>query len=132
MPPPLPHLKYGPAWTKSISGTISVARRQIHVRLYTSADLFMSFLMPLKSRKILNEPAFELLLYKANSFHFAIVCLVIDAQKTSERGKCISDTLDSVTRIGHILPRYDDICASHVRYSKTVQLVESVLLPTAA
>ena len=80
--------------------------------IYTSADLFMSFLMPLKSRKILNEPAFELLLYKANSFHFAIVCLVIDAQKTSERGKSISDTLDSVTRIGHILPRCDDICAS--------------------
>ena len=70
-------------WTGRISGTISVARRQIHVRL-RHADMFMSFFMSQKIPKDL-----EVLLYKTNSFHFAVVSSVIDAQKTSERS--ISD-----------------------------------------
>ena len=70
-------------WTGRLSGTISVARRQIHVRL-RHADMFMSFSMSQKIPKDL-----EVLLYKTNSFHFAVVSSVIDAQKTSERS--ISD-----------------------------------------
>ena len=55
-------------------------------RHITSAELFLSFSIPPKSGKIVNK-VFELLLYKANRFHFDVVCSVIDAQMTSERGK---------------------------------------------
>ena len=52
------------------------------------------------------------LLYKTNRFHFVVVCSVIDAQRTSHRGKNISDTLDFVSWATFLfLPRCDVICA---------------------
>ena len=53
---------------------------------YVMLTCLCLFFMSQKSQKIFSKP-FELLLYKINSFHFAVVCSVIDAQKRSERGK---------------------------------------------
>ena len=39
---------------------------------------------------------FMYLLYITNRFHFPVVCSVIDAQTTSQRGENISDPLDRV------------------------------------
>ena len=50
---------------------------------------------------------FVYLLTKTNRFHFAVVCSVIDAQRTSQRGKNISDQL-----LCSYIPRCDVICAS--------------------
>ena len=39
---------------------------------------------------------FMYLLYKTNRFHFPVVCSVIDAQRTSQRGKDISKRSDVI------------------------------------
>ena len=42
---------------------------------------------------------FMYLLYKTIRFHFPVVCSVIDAQRTSQHGKNISDVVTSVTTL---------------------------------
>ena len=53
------------------------------------------------------------LLYKTNRFHFPVVRSVTDAQRTSQRGRNISDSLDFLSWATFLwLPRCDVICAS--------------------
>ena len=82
----------------------------------TSADAINLFNAQEKSRKISKSYEmyfFMYLLYKINRFHFSVVCSVIDVQRTSQRDKNISDSLNSVSWATFLfLPRCNVIFGS--------------------